>query len=81
MGYLKDKHGMVMLGAVPKGTCTECAVKHDPEQPHNKDSLTYQYKFYDSHGRFPTWADAMAHCPDAVRRMWTQELKAHGVDV
>lgn len=51
MGYLKDIHGMTLLGNVPEGTCPECAVPHDPEQPHNRDSLAYQYKFYDQHGR------------------------------
>lgn len=39
MGFLKDLHGMTLLGNVPEGTCPECAVKHDPQQPHNKDSL------------------------------------------
>ena len=35
----------------PKGTCPECAVKHDPDQPHNQQSLFYQYHFYHEHGR------------------------------
>lgn len=26
MGYLKDIHGMTLLGNVPEGTCPECAV-------------------------------------------------------
>ena len=75
MGYLKEVHGMTLLGKTPEGTCPECAVKHDPEQPHNRDSLTYQYKFYDQHGRWPTWADAMAHCPEEVKEVWTQVLR------
>lgn len=25
MGYLKDVHGMTLLGNVPEGTCPECA--------------------------------------------------------
>lgn len=81
MGYLKEVHGMTLLGKTPEGTCTECAVKHDPEQPHNRDSLTYQYKFYDQHGRWPTWADAMAHCPEEVKEVWTQVLRERGVKV
>lgn len=40
MGYLKEVHGMTLLGKTPEGTCPECAVKHDPEQPHNRDSHT-----------------------------------------
>lgn len=38
MGYLKELHGMTLLGRTPEGTCPECAVKHDPEQPHNRDT-------------------------------------------
>lgn len=81
MGYLKEVHGMTMLGNVPEGTCQECAVKHDPEQPHNRDSLAYQYKFYDQHGRWPTWADAMAHCPEEIKKHWTQALRERGVKI
>lgn len=47
MGYLKERHGMMMLGKPPEGTCPMCAVAHDPALPHNRDSLAYQYKFYD----------------------------------
>ncbi len=81
MGYLHEKHGMTLLGITPEGACSECAVKHDPDQPHNKGSLTYQYKFYNQHGRWPTWADAMAHCPEEVKAVWIQALKKHGIDV
>lgn len=81
MGYLKDKHGMELLGATPPGTCSECAVEHAPEQPHNQQSITYQYTFYDQHGRWPTWADAMAHCPEEVKDVWISELRRRGVDI
>ena len=50
MGYLKENYNIQMLGEAPEGTCPECAVVHNPEMPHNKDSLTYQYKFYDKNG-------------------------------
>ena len=81
MGYLKKRHGMTLFGKMPDGACTECAVKHSPEQPHNRDSLAYQYNFHDEHGRWPTWADAMAHCPEEVKKVWTQALREQGVDV
>ena len=81
MGYLKDRHGMQMIGRVPEGTCPEWAVKHDPDQPHNRDSLAYQYSFYDRYGRWPTWADAMAHCPDEIKAFWTQALRERDVEV
>ena len=81
MGYLKKRHGMTLFGKMPDGACTECAVKHSPEQPHNRDSLAYQYKFYDEPGRWPTWTDAMAHCPEEVKKVWMQALREQGVDV
>lgn len=81
MGFLKERHGMMMLGKTPEGTCPECALMHDPEQPHKKDSLTYQYKFYDRHGRWPTWKDAMEHCSDEVKEQWIQALREYGIEV
>lgn len=62
----------IMVGNIPPGTCPECAEIHDPKQPHNKASLVYQYKFYNQHGRFPTWADAMAHCSDETKNQWVE---------
>lgn len=80
-GFLKQRHGMTLIGRTPEGTCPECAVKHDPKQPHNRDSLAYQYKFYDQHGRWPTWKDAMAHCSPEMQEAWTKALEAKGVKV
>lgn len=81
MRHLNDIHGMTLLGRTPEGTCPECAVKRTPEQPHNRDSLAYQYKFYDQRGRWPTWADAMAHCSDDTKEYWKQALRERGVEV
>ena len=61
------------------GTCQECAVDHAPAMPHNRDSLFYQMRFYQQHGRFPTWADAMAQCSDAVKACWKSELAKKGI--
>ena len=69
-----------MLPTKP-GVCPECAVDHPPEHPHNQQSLTYQYDFYGKNGRWPTWADAMAHCATEMRQFWTDELRKHGVEV
>lgn len=60
------------------GTCPECAVTHDPGDPHNKDSLFYQYHFYAEHGRWPTWTDALAHCDETTKMIWIRELTARG---
>jgi hypothetical protein len=81
MGHLKDDRWITLLGNTPPGTCPECAVTHEPEQPHDCHSLAYQYKYYDRHGRFPTWADAMAHCPPEVKAFWSEALREKGVDI
>jgi hypothetical protein len=69
------------LNSAP-GTCPECAVAHDPAQPHDRDSLTYQMKFVSAHaGKSPTWADAMAHCTGEVKSLWTGALGGRGIAV
>jgi hypothetical protein len=58
----------------PKDHCQICAVKHDPSDPHNSQSLYYQTVFQGIVGRPPTWADALAHCKEPVRQAWELEL-------
>ena len=68
----------VLLPPKP-GTCPVCAADHTPDLPHNRDSLFYQMRFYQRHGRFPTWADAMAHCSETMKAFWKAELIKRGV--
>ena len=75
---LKQIGGLSLLPCAAD-VCQECAVKHPLGQPHNQQSLYYQYSFFAANGRWPTWADAMAHCSDAVKAQWTDALAAHGV--
>jgi len=72
--------GFTLLPAKP-GTCPECAVDHDPKHPHNQQSLYYQYHFYADHQRWPTWADALAHCDDQMKAFWKDELQKRGISV
>jgi hypothetical protein len=65
---------MMLLPPKP-GTCPICARAHGPEEPHDGASLYYQYRFKGSHGRWPTWADALAHCAPALREAWEAELR------
>jgi hypothetical protein len=67
-----------LLPAKP-GTCPECAADHKSSEPHNQQSLYYQYHFYNEHGRWPTWGDAIAHCDDAIKSFWKRELLKHDV--
>lgn len=79
---IKGKHlgPFNMFPAAPE-TCPECAVKHEPDEPHNRSSLFYQYHFYNEHGRWPTWEDAMAHCSEETKALWKTELEKRGVKV
>ncbi|WP_417625147.1 hypothetical protein [Paremcibacter congregatus] len=61
-----------------EGTCPACAVDHKPESPHNQQSLYYQQRFYFERGRWPTWADAVAHCDDETRGLWKSALEKRG---
>ncbi len=61
------------------GTCPECAVKHDERDPHDLESLYYQYRFYKQNGRLPTWADAMRHCSPITQAAWAEKLEKRGI--
>ena len=71
---LEVRHNAGVLLSPPPGTCPECAVDHPHDQPHDRDSAYYQVAFRATHGRHPTWADAMAHCPPGVRESWRSML-------
>lgn len=71
----------LLRGKLKEGQCAECAVVHEPEMPHNQQSLFWQYSFREKHGRWPTWADALAHCSPEMRAQWATALAEHGVIV
>jgi len=52
---------------------------HNPDQPHNQQSLFYQYQFYFYYDRWPTWNDAMSHCSPEVKAEWTIALDKKGI--
>ena len=64
-----------------KGLCQSCAVDHVPEQAHNKDSFFYQMWFKKHYGRWPTWKDAVKHCPPHIKKFWKNELAKHGISI
>lgn len=70
----ETRNAMTLLPP-PEGTCIECAVDHSWNQPHNQQSLYYQMSFHSKNGRWPTWTDAMAHCPDNVKKIWREKLR------
>jgi len=60
------------------GTCQVCACVHEPNEPHNKNSLYYQMKFHLDYGRWPTWEDAIKHCTEDMKAEWRKQLKFFG---
>ncbi|WP_062117718.1 hypothetical protein [Sphingobium sp. MI1205] len=75
------KEGSWTLLPPGPGRCTECGTVHEPELPHNAQSLYYQAAFHMQHGRTATWLDAMEHCSDAMKALWTEKLEELGVKV
>jgi len=73
--------GTMMLMPARPGTCEICATAHPAEQPHNAQSLFYQVRFQSENGRGADWRDAMAHCDEPTRTLWTDALVERGVDV
>ena len=71
---------MILMKPHPDA-CQVCAREHDPHLPHDQQSLYYQMTFYAQNGRYPTWADAMAHCAPEVKRIWTLGLAQHGIQL
>lgn len=60
------------------GKCQICAQTHEPNEPHNAHMIYYQIIFQHMIGRAPTWADALAHCDDEMKRRWIYMLKLAG---
>jgi hypothetical protein len=65
---------MILLPPKPN-TCPACATSHEPELPHNLQSLYYQQRFRMRHGRWPTWADAAGHCTPHVVTLWRKAME------
>lgn len=81
MGYLKERYGIEIAPlAKGAGVCEVCGRKHKADQPHDRSSLYYQYRFFDENGRFASWADAMEHCSCVTKMLWRQHLEARGID-
>lgn len=74
----KTAGSVILLPPAPH-LCQACAIDHEPDQPHNQQSLHYQYWFYGQHGRWPTWTDAMAHCSEEVQKFWREALIRKGI--
>ena len=78
VGIMEERRSFMLLPPA-LDACQVCATKHEPEQPHNRCSLYYQLSFREDNGRWPTWADAMAHCTPEMQEAWKKELIRRGL--
>lgn len=78
---MKTKLTKSWLIPPPEHLCQTCATKHTPEQPHNPQSLYYQYLFELEQGRLATWRDAMSHCSEEMKNHWIKYLDLLGIDI
>jgi hypothetical protein len=62
------------------GLCQVCASDHEPELPHNAQSLYYQVS-RQMQGLPCSWLTAMEHCAPEMQALWTTALQEKGVDV
>jgi hypothetical protein len=46
VGYQNDKHGVTLLTDLPQDACSECNVDHPAYEPHDQQSLTYQFQSF-----------------------------------
>ena len=71
-------HKMTLMKPHPDA-CQVCAREHEPHLPHDQQSLYYQMAFHAQNGRYPTWADAMAHCAPEVKRRWPKRTGSNHI--
>lgn len=71
--------GKIVILPPKEGACWFCGDLHDGKEPHNAASLLYQHRFRKRKGRYPGWADAMAHCSGEVRKKWIKKLARKGI--
>ena len=80
---VSDEFGRNEVRFLPPGRkkCPYCADRHTDKEPHNRNSLYFQMKFFRKRGRLPTWSDALEHCSEITRAHWIAELIKKGVPV
>ncbi len=81
MDIKKIGTGSLRLMPPKPGTCPECGAIHAEFQPHNRDSVYYRVRFRQKHGRWPSYLDAMAHCPEDIQKLWKLEMSKQGIDL
>lgn len=82
---ISEKANAATLLPPSPDVCQICATDHPFDEPHNQESLYYQYRFRATHGRWPTWTDAMAHCTKDIQTVYRIDiiklLKERGMDI
>lgn len=61
--------------------CQECARHHEPDQPHDPQSLYWRTKRNIEGRSAPTWKEAMEHCSPEMKAAWVEALAEKGMTV
>ena len=80
---IADNFGKDEIRILPltRWTCPLCADRHTEKEPHNRNSLYYQMRFFQDHHRLPTWGDTIADCSPFRKAYWKMEMKNKGVKI
>ena len=80
-GVIADNFGKDEIRLLPldRWKCPICADRHSEKEPHNRNSLYFQMRFFQDHRRLPTWGDCLGHCSPFMRAYWRGEMAKKGV--
>ena len=80
---IADNFGKDEIRILPltRWTCPLCADRHTDKEPHNRNSLYYQMRFFQDHKRLPTWGDTIADCSQFRKAYWKMVMKNKGVKI
>jgi len=81
MNKTRTTPGKMMLLPPHPDACQVCARKHEPNLPHDAQSLYWAFAANMKGEPKPTWSIAMAHCTPEMKKLWTAELTRRGVDL
>lgn len=76
----RPTQGWALLPPSPD-VCSMCAKDHEPELPHDWQTIYWQYAFRAEYDRWPTIDDAFSHCDDEMQEIWRQALLEHGIEL
>ena len=80
-GVIADNFGKNEVRILPlsRWKCPICADRHTEKEPHNRNSLYFQMRFFQDHRCSPTWGDCLSGLSPLMKAYWRMEMKKKGV--